>query len=71
MPETKKRIQVDLTGRIALVTGAARGLGRCFAVNLAAAGAKVACVDINAEALAEEISEIQAAGGTGTRLPPT
>jgi 3-oxoacyl-[acyl-carrier protein] reductase len=63
MSEAKKRIQVDLTGRVALVTGAARGLGRCFAVDLAAAGAKVACVDINAETLAETISSIQAAGG--------
>ena len=71
MPETKKRIQVDLTGRIALVTGAARGLGRSFAVDLAAAGAKVACVDINTETLAETISVIQAAGGVRTRLPAT
>ena len=63
MSETKKRIQVDLTGRIALVTGAARGLGRCFAVDLAAAGAKVACVDINTETLAETVQAIQAAGG--------
>ncbi|MGO9107945.1 MAG: 3-oxoacyl-[acyl-carrier-protein] reductase [Thermoguttaceae bacterium] len=63
MPEVKNRIQVDLTGRIALVTGAARGLGRCFAIDLAAAGAKVACVDINTETLAQTISAIQAAGG--------
>jgi 3-oxoacyl-[acyl-carrier protein] reductase len=63
MSETTKRIQVDLTGRRALVTGAARGLGRCFAVDLAAAGAKVACVDINTETLAEAISMIRAAGG--------
>src|SRR5208283_460424 len=64
MSEANKRIQVDLTGRRALVTGAARGLGRCFAVDLATAGARVACVDINAETLAETISAIQAAGGT-------
>ena len=48
---------------MALVTGAARGLGRCFAVDLAAAGAKVACVDINAETLAETIAGDPAAGG--------
>src|SRR5208282_604541 len=64
MSKVKKRIQVDLTGRIALVTGAARGLGRCFAVDLAAAGAKVACVDINTETLADAISAISATGGT-------
>jgi 3-oxoacyl-[acyl-carrier protein] reductase len=64
MSEVAKRVIVDLKDRRALVTGAARGLGRCFAVDLAAAGAKVACVDINAEALAETISSIRAAGGT-------
>ena len=34
-----------LTGRVALVTGAARGMGRCHAVRLAAAGAAVLAVD--------------------------
>ena len=64
MSEVAKRINVDLKDRRALVTGAARGLGRCFAVDLAAAGDKVACVDINAAALAETISCIRAVGGT-------
>jgi 3-oxoacyl-[acyl-carrier protein] reductase len=64
MEEAKSRITVDLTGRPAIVTGAARGLGRAIARNLAAAGAKVACVDINTETLAETISLIRDAGGT-------
>jgi 3-oxoacyl-[acyl-carrier protein] reductase len=61
---TKSRISVDLSGRSAIVTGAARGLGRQIAASLAAAGAKVACVDINTETLAETISAIRSAGGT-------
>ena len=48
---------------MALVTGAARGLGRCIAQTLAAAGAKVACIDVNAESLADTVAAIRAAGG--------
>jgi 3-oxoacyl-[acyl-carrier protein] reductase len=59
----KRRISTSLEGQVALVTGAARGLGRIIAQTLAAAGAKVACVDVNADALAETISLIVGAGG--------
>jgi 3-oxoacyl-[acyl-carrier protein] reductase len=68
MSEGTERIKVDLSGRKAIVTGAARGLGRCFAVDLAAAGAKVACVDINTETLAETISCIRSGGGTAEAI---
>jgi len=51
-------IAIDMTGKVALVTGAASGLGRATAVKLAEAGARVAIVDVNAEALAETASLI-------------
>ncbi len=37
----------DLQGRIALVTGAAQGIGRACALELARAGATLALADIN------------------------
>jgi 3-oxoacyl-[acyl-carrier protein] reductase len=57
------RISTDLSGQVALVTGAAQGLGRCIAQTLAAAGAKLVCVDVNAEVLAGTVAAIRAAGG--------
>jgi 3-oxoacyl-[acyl-carrier protein] reductase len=57
-------IAVDLSGRVALVTGASQGLGRAMAVRLAGAGAKVACVARGVEKLAETVAAITQAGGT-------
>jgi 3-oxoacyl-[acyl-carrier protein] reductase len=62
--QIKSRIQTDLAGQSALVTGAARGLGRAIALSLAGAGANVACIDINTETLAETVGAIRSAGGT-------
>ena len=58
------RISTNLSGQSALVTGAGRGLGRCIAQSLAAAGAKVACIDVNVESLADTVAAIRGAGGT-------
>jgi len=54
----------DLTGRVALVTGASSGLGLRFAHVLAACGAKVALTGRRVDRLDAAVAEITAAGGT-------
>ncbi len=49
---------VDLTGRTALVTGGASGIGRACAVRLAAAGAKVTVADVDARAAGEVADQV-------------
>ena len=66
---TQSRISTDLGGQVAIVTGAGRGLGRLIAEVLAGSGARVACVDIQADLLAETVKLIRAAGGTAEAFP--
>ena len=53
----------SLQGKVALLTGASSGLGRAFALALAAAGAKVFLVARREEKLREVVQEIAEAGG--------
>ena len=55
--------QFDLSGKVALVTGASSGLGVHFARTLAAAGASVAIAARRADRLASLQAELQKAGG--------
>ncbi len=52
-----------LDGRVAIVTGAAHGIGRAISLAFGVAGAAVACVDIEADRAAETAAAIRAAGG--------
>jgi 3-oxoacyl-[acyl-carrier protein] reductase len=59
----------DLTGKVALVTGASQGIGRTTALALSRAGARVALAARNAEKLSAIEAEIAPAGAEALAIP--
>jgi 3-oxoacyl-[acyl-carrier protein] reductase len=60
---TERTLTANLTGQVALVTGASQGLGKAIAIELARNGARVACIARSAEKLSETVAVITQAGG--------
>lgn len=60
--------QNDLAGQVGIVTGAARGLGRAFALGLGQAGMSVAIADRREDELKETLQLLQSSGGKGVAI---
>jgi NAD(P)-dependent dehydrogenase (short-subunit alcohol dehydrogenase family) len=69
MPAKSADSAFRLDGKIALVTGAGRGIGRAVALALAAAGAELVLVSRTPTELGEVAREIASAGGEARSLP--
>jgi NAD(P)-dependent dehydrogenase (short-subunit alcohol dehydrogenase family) len=67
-PRARKAAMLDLQGKIAVVTGASRGLGQCVARALAGRGAHVALVARTFDALRLAADDIERGGGTAVAL---
>ena len=54
-----------LEGKVVMITGAGRGMGRTMSIALAEAGAKLAVIDVDKDVLAATRADVETAGGPG------
>src|SRR3954469_16406824 len=62
-------VRMDVRGRVVLVTGASRGIGRRVALRLARRGARLAVTARSSDDLAKLAAEVRAAGGECETFP--
>ena len=61
-------MKIDLTGKVAVVTGAAKGIGRAIGLAYAEHGATLAALDLHVEAAQNVIDEVTQLGSRGMAL---
>jgi len=59
----------DLSGKVAVITGSSKGIGKSIAIEMAKQGAKVVISSRKAPACEEVVAEIKKAGGTAISVP--
>jgi len=60
---------MSLVGKVAVVTGAGRGIGKAISLSLASAGADIGVNDVNADTIASTVAEVEATGRRAVALP--
>lgn len=61
-------VNTSVAGEVAIVTGAASGIGQAIAIALAEAGAKVGCADLPSAGMEQTLTALEEVGGTGAAI---